>query len=106
MRELDPLISSLQQCTKPEDLLIFSPTSCIGSLPPHALKIWDERCDTGGPLVARNPVFYAAGMSVLQLCLMRSRAGESPRSSIFIGVYDIPKEAGTIYSQMDRLATS
>ena len=106
MRELDPLISSLQQCTKPGDLLIFSPTSCLNSLPIHAFKIWDERCGAGVPLIARNAVVYAPSMSVLQLCLTRSRACKSPRSAVFIGVYDIPKEAGTIYSQMDRLATS
>ena len=106
MRELDPLISSLQQCTKPGDLLIFSPTSCLNSLPIHALKIWDERCGAGVPLIARNAVVYAPSMSVLQLCLTRSRASKSPRSAVFIGVYDIPKEAGTIYSQMDRLAAS
>ena len=106
MRELDPLISNLQQCTKPGDLLIFSPTSCLNSLPIHALKIWDERCGAGVPLIARNAVVYAPSMSVLQLCLTRSRASKSPRSAVFIGVYDIPKEAGTIYSQMDRLAAS
>ena len=106
MRGLDPLISSLQQCTKPADLLIFSPTSCLNSLPLHALKIWDERCNTGVPLIARNPVVYAPSISVVQLCLARSRARESPNSAVFIGVYDIPQEAGTIYSQMDRLATS
>ena len=106
MRELDPLISSLQQCTKPADLLIFSPTSCLNSLPLHALKIRDERCDTDVPLIARNPVVYATSIPVLQLCLARSRARQSPESAVFIGVYDIPKEAGAIYSQMDCLATS
>ena len=106
MRELDPLISSLEECTKPGDLLVFSPTSCMNSLPLHALRIWDERCGTGVPLIARNPVVYAPSMSVLQLCLGRSRASESPRSAVFIGIYDKPKEAETIYSQMDRLATS
>ena len=106
MRELDPLISSLHQCTKPGDLLIFSPTSCLNALPLHALKVWDERCDTGVPLIVRNPVVYVPSISVLQLCLARSRASESSKSAVFIGVYDIPKEAGTIYSQMDRLARS
>ena len=106
MRDIDPLISSLQQCTKPGDLLIFSPTSCLNSLPIHAFKIWDERCGAGVPLIARNAIVYAPSMSVLQLCLTRSRASKSPRSAVYIGVYDIPKEAGTIYSQMDRLATS
>lgn len=106
MRELDPLISKLQQCTKPGDLLIFSPSSCLNSLPPHAFKIWDERCGPGVPLIARNAVGYVPSMSILQLCLTRSRFSNSTRSAVFIGVYDAPKEAGTIYSQMDRLATS
>ena len=106
MREPDPLISSLEECTKPGDLLVFSPTSCMNSLPLHALRIWDERCGTGVPLIARNPVVYAPSMSVLQLCLGRSRASESQRSTVFIGIYDKPKEAETIYSQMSRLATS
>lgn len=106
MREHGPLISSLQHYTNPIDLLIFSPTSCLNSLPLHALEIWDERCDTGVPLIARNLVVYATSISVLQLCLARSRARESPKSDVFIGVYDRPQEAGKTCSQMDRLATS
>ena len=44
-------------------------------------------------------------MSVLQLCLTRSRASKLARSAVLIGVYDAPEEVGTILSQMDRLAT-
>ena len=57
-------------------------------------------------LIARNAVVYVPSMSVLQLSPTRNRISKSAKSAVFIGVYDAPKEAGTIYHQMDHLATS
>lgn len=104
MRQIDGLISGLQQFTEPTDLLIFSASGCLNLLPLHALKILDERCGSAVPLISRNPIVYAPSMSVLQLCLARSRAERSSGPAVFVGVYDRLNEAAMIYSQMEQLA--
>lgn len=91
MRRLDRLITPVVDATKPGDLLIFSPTGFLSSLPLHAL-----RANGGGGsndnmhLIERNPVVYAPSVSILQICLTRSREVTEPHSrpSVFFGILD------------------
>ena len=91
MRRLDRLITPVVDATKPGDLLIFSPTGFLSSLPLHAL-----RANGGGGsndnmhLIARNPVVYAPSVSILQICLTRSREVTEPHSrpSVFFSILD------------------
>lgn len=109
MRRLDLLIAPVVASTKPGDLLIFSTTSFLSSLPLHALRVGNGNHPyewNGIPLIERNPVVYAPNFPITQICLTRSREGvkSEARGSVFFGVLDVEGEAKAIYNQMERLA--
>jgi len=79
LRELDPLIAPLRDLSRREELLLLSPTGPLNALPLHALEI------DGVPLLARNPVVYTPGFSVLRHCLMRRREPPQRRTAAFFG---------------------
>jgi CHAT domain-containing protein len=79
LRELDFLVAPLRDVTEREGLLLLSPTGPLHALPLHALEI------DGEPLVARNPVVYAPGFSVLRHCLARRRASVYRRTAAVFG---------------------
>ncbi|KAK4112886.1 hypothetical protein N656DRAFT_80356 [Canariomyces notabilis] len=110
MRQLDRLITPVVDASKPGDLLIFSPTGFLSSLPLHALRVNSSR-DLGFNdnryLIERNPVVYAPSVSILQICLTRSREarGLKSRPSVFFGIMDDAEhEAQLIYEQLEGLA--
>ncbi|MCJ1383658.1 hypothetical protein MMC17_006772 [Xylographa soralifera] len=63
LRQLEALISPLEQATKPGELLVFSPTLALHRVPLHALNISKQ------PIIVRNPVVYCQSLSLLRLCL-------------------------------------
>jgi CHAT domain-containing protein/tetratricopeptide (TPR) repeat protein len=79
LRELDPLIAPLRELSHREELLLLSPTGPLYALPLHALEI------DGEALLARNPVAYAPGFSVLRHCLMRRRKSTQRRTAAVFG---------------------
>lgn len=79
LRELDPLVAPLRDLSRPEELLLLAPTGPLYALPLHALEI------NGEPLLARNPVVYAPGFSVLRHCLMRRKGATRRRSAAVFG---------------------
>jgi len=79
LRELDFLIAPLRGLTEREELLLLSPTGALHALPLHALEL------DGEPLVARNPVVYAPGFSVLRHCLARRRESVQRRTAAVFG---------------------
>lgn len=79
LRELDPLIAPLRDLRRREELLLLAPTGPLYALPLHALEI------DGEPLLARNPVVYAPGFSVLRHCLMRRKGATRRRSAAVFG---------------------
>ena len=90
MRELDRLVTPVVDAAKPGDLLIFSPTGFLFSLPLHALSV--SRSNGSNymiHLIERNPVVYAPSISILQICLTKSRDNTQPnlRPSIFFGIH-------------------
>jgi len=108
LRQLDRLIAPAVEVSQEGDLLVFSPTGPLSSLPLHALKV-----DNGGAgfrsqhLLERNPVVYAPSVSILQICLTRSRevTEVSPRPSVFFSVLDdMGTERSRVYGQMSQLA--
>lgn len=74
--QLNSLISPLEALSKPEELLVFSPTGILFALPLHALKIGEKS------LLARNPVIYEPSLSVLRHCYARRR--ETPANPEFV----------------------
>jgi CHAT domain-containing protein len=65
LRDLDPLIAPLSDCTSANELLVFCPTSLLCAIPFHALE-------AGGQLLLeRNPVVYSSSLSVLYHCMLR-----------------------------------
>lgn len=79
LRELDPLIAPLRDLSRREEMLLLAPTGPLYTLPLHALEI------DGEPLLARNPVVYAPGFSVLRHCLMRRSEVTRGRSAAVFG---------------------
>ncbi|KAI1378962.1 CHAT domain-containing protein [Hypoxylon crocopeplum] len=102
MRQLDGLIAPLVDVSKPGDLLIFSTTGCLSSLPLHALQVYNA------PLISRNPIVYSPNFPVLEMCLARSKnpAQAQTGGAAFFGILDVEGEARAIYEQMNSLAKS
>ncbi|KAK1759104.1 CHAT domain-containing protein [Echria macrotheca] len=108
LRQLDRLIAPAVKVSMEGDLLIFSPTGPLSSLPLHALRVETDGVGFRSQhLLERNPVVYAPSGSILQICLTRSRevAEASPRPSVFFGVLDdMGTERDRVYRQMNQLA--
>ena len=111
MHMLTSLIQPLAKMSKPEDILVLSPTGNLHSLPLHAICI---PCDDGPkPLIERNPVVYTASMtSFVQCC---QRAFETPRpnnlAKVFLAAYEPfsdyefePAEQIQVHDSMNDLA--
>jgi CHAT domain-containing protein len=78
LHELDSLIAPLADLSRPEELLILSPTGPLHALPLHALDM------DGAPLLVRNPVVYCPSLSVLRHCLARGRRRQGmPTAALF-----------------------
>ncbi len=101
LRQLDSLIQPLAEMTKPEDLLILSPTGVLHSVPIHALWV------NGEPLIVRNPIAYCASLTSFAQCVQRAVANEAGgRPKTVMAVYeDTP---GTPFSpvEQDRVYTA
>lgn len=66
LKELAPLVNSLEQLTKEEDLLILSPSSLLNCLPIHALPVGDKT------LIERNPIVYSSSSAIFGHAHMRA----------------------------------
>lgn len=110
LRHLDPLVSPLGQITAPEDLIVLSATGVLHSIPLHALWI------DGEPLIARNPVVYAANVTSFMQCFQRSVNSSSPSDSApmtVMAVYEpgggrnfSPIEQSAVYSAASDLGNT
>jgi hypothetical protein len=70
LRQLDGLVLPLSSLSDPEDLLVFSPTGVLHSIPLHALHIWCEHKSV--PVIERNPVVYCASVTSFFQCSQRA----------------------------------
>jgi len=118
-RQLDPLIAPLRNCTKRNDLLVFSATAPLHSLPLHALKL----CEDGRQitLIERNPVVYCPGLTIYEQCVVKAlhTLTQPPSANVnhsrgvrIAAVYDVADEnayllpeRNAIYTHMRRLAS-
>lgn len=81
MKELAPLVEPLRLFTRPEDMLVLSPTGILHAIPLHALEV-----ENGKPLLERNCLVYSASLSMLRVCLHRRRQqplSESPSAVVY-----------------------
>lgn len=117
-RQLDPLIAPLRNCTKQDDLLVFSVTAPLHALPLHALKLHENGKQT--TLIKRNPVVYCPALTIYEQCITKAlhtppladvNHGVSSRVRLAT-VYDITDEnthflheRDAIYSHMHELAS-
>ncbi|KAH6659447.1 CHAT domain-containing protein [Truncatella angustata] len=106
LRAVDFLVAPLQQISKPDDLLVFSPTGVLSSLPLHALKLFHETEDRVVHLIERNPVVYAPSIPVLEACLSRCLHDLAVGRPVFLGQFDVEPESKRIYAQMAELSKS
>ncbi|KAF9767123.1 hypothetical protein IL306_000366, partial [Fusarium sp. DS 682] len=99
LRHLDALVLPLGQVSEPDDLIVLSATGILHSIPLHALWI------DGEPLIARNPVVYAANMTSFMQCFSRS-VNSSPQSDsttmTIMAVYE--PGGGRDFSQTEQSA--
>lgn len=61
------LVAPLASRTKPEEILVLSPTDFLYRLPLHALSVNDE------PLIFRNPIVYAHSQTLMRACHLASQ---------------------------------
>ena len=88
LREIDSLVYPLTYTTKPDTLLILSPSGPLHSIPIHALHLPGRQL-----LIERNPVVYSPSLSVLHQCVRRALPGRDPTSfAVAFGVYENPFE--------------
>ena len=86
LRELDGLIYPLSFCTKPDSLLVLSPSGPLHSIPLHALCLPGRQL-----LIERNPIVYCPSLSVLHQCVRRAgRHRDTTNPVAAFGVYDNP----------------
>lgn len=108
-RELDGLVAKLQFCSKPGDLLVFSPTTLLHSIPLHALRLPKNPHSSQRSmlLIERNPVIYCPNITILEQCVRRaqSRPGPSEVSppAIF-AVYEPQPQEEDYFNSAERTA--
>ena len=76
LKQMNPLVSQLEQLTEPGQVLVFSPTHALHRIPLHALEVG------GMPLIERNPVVYCQSLTVLRLCLLSRTQMEGAATDI------------------------
>lgn len=102
LRMLDPLIAPLALSTHENDLLIFSPTSYLSSIPLHALRVHtpgEQPC----ALLSRHPVVYTPSITVLESCINRVMTATAEGPATFLSSFDHPSESDKIAQQMAAL---
>ena len=67
---LSRLVKPLVTVSAPGDLLVLCPSESIHGIPLHAARTGPE--DEGTVLIERNPVVYAASMTVTEQCMARA----------------------------------
>lgn len=65
---LGGLVEPLSRGTKPDDMLVFCPSSTLHRLPLHALSIKIPGDDVYEVLIRRNPIVYIHSHSLLRSC--------------------------------------
>ncbi|KAG6034242.1 hypothetical protein E4U41_006622 [Claviceps citrina] len=101
LRGLDGLVAPLERLSQPGDLLIFSPTGVLHSVPLHALWVPSRVL-----ILERNPIVYSASLTTFWQCSLRAQATaqirrDDPRRGhdrrwAYAGVYE--KGAGRFFS--------
>jgi CHAT domain-containing protein len=81
---LAPLVEPLGDLTRPGDLLVFSPTGVLHSLPIHALTL------SGQILLHRNPIIYSHSISVLRQCSSRAAQGKGHGALQNVAIFGNP----------------
>lgn len=106
LRALDPLIAPLADKSGEGDLLVFSGTGILSSLPLHALKIDNDGFRGPRSLIERNPVVYAPSLSVMTVCMTRSQNNRLLKRPVFLSNFDSIEEAKKIRHQLHGVARS
>ncbi|MBC7817346.1 MAG: CHAT domain-containing protein, partial [Planctomycetaceae bacterium] len=79
LEELEPLIAPIADMSRPDELLVFSPTGPLHALPLHAINLG------GSPLLVRNPVVYCPSLTVLRHCRVRGAGRKSICTAALFG---------------------
>jgi hypothetical protein len=91
---LSRLVKPLVSISAPGDLLVLCPSETIHGIPLHAAQTGTDDDDVTC-LIERNPVVYAASMTVTVQCMARATTRTNPPTSgtnTILGVYRHPQE--------------
>jgi hypothetical protein len=72
-------VAPILEWTAPGDLVCIVPSGPLFYIPLHAVSA------AGGPLMLRNPIFYAPSSSALRYCIRRRQANEPMRTPTVFG---------------------
>ncbi|MBC7821339.1 MAG: CHAT domain-containing protein, partial [Planctomycetaceae bacterium] len=98
LEELESLIAPIADMSRPDELLVLSPTGPLHALPLHAINLG------GSPLLVRNPVVYCPSLTVLHRCRVRG-AGRKPihTAALFGDPSSDRNEAAELVQQLAQL---
>jgi hypothetical protein len=108
LAKLLPLVNPIHKFVKPGDILIFSPTGILNSIPLHAIPFENEH---DYPVIYHNPVVYCPSNSVMRDCVDRADrlcASSAPWKAAFYGDLRMaaihPTEDANVRQSVEALA--
>ena len=86
LAELDPLVEFLAELTEGGDVLIFSPTGILNSVPLHALRL----PQSPQAIIERNPTIYCSSLTTFVQCCRRAATAVRPtqQKKTIISIYE------------------
>jgi len=90
LAKLLSLVKPIHKFVKPGDILVFSPTGILNSIPLHAIPFESE---DDYPVIYHNPVIYSSSNAVMRDCVDRAVqlcASSSPWKGAFYGDLRMP----------------
>ena len=100
LKMLFPLAKPVLDFSKPGDVILFSPSEALHSIPLHAIEV------EGTPLIERNPVVYTQNLFLLRKCrLFRRLASASLPTNVSIAQGLSEEEAAPSMAFAQRIDT-
>ncbi len=107
-KDLSPLVRAIAESCSKEDLLVFSPSQELNSIPLHALPYSDV---DDRPVIDYHPIVYTPSNIILKECVLRAIGGEAipPTSASLFGRWGMSdakgaEEEGNIKSSLDSIS--
>ena len=109
LHQLRALLTGLEVCCKPGDLIVISTPGELSGIPIHGIPF------DGRVMIERNPVVYSGGLSLFRQCLERATDQTSARATsflqdgVFMSAYEqegFEDERADIFTHLETTAES